>query len=882
MMKQKTVPVFHNQQEEHRVAEESGGGERDKGDKGDGGWGYVGGVCCKEMMVLLHKIKGWIRKGKEVTKIADRRCSVVLVVFIVALYSTSPQVYLWMMKTRLGDILQSTFSVLDSFDGLNSIVAMLLLCLGVWWAKRIARDKDVRWHRPLVVALGFELLFAHNPLRFVTIIEWFDYRGLCALILLGISLVMVVKVIKHRKRPKPSEHRNGFSNDDIDTGKVSEEMRQYADSIIGHLLNTDMRKHSFAVGITGEWGGGKTTFLDLLGEKLWMKAEVVRFNPWMCRTPEQVTEDFFVTMRQQLAKRHSSLSHPISDYAKYLSSATFSLGNGIVSKLALNIPNESLQSKKDQLSDKLRRLNSPVVVLIDDLDRLEMDEVFEVLRLIRNTADLSNVAFIVAFDKDYVTRVLQEKKIENAAAYLEKIFPVEIHQPKVDEDMLYKVLYEEMARSSEYGVKFARKLHSVLEEREKMLLLDILNNYRRVKRFARQYVLIVDYLKENNIRDIKLKDLMWLELLQMYDKRIYDLLKDEPLTLLYEHGEQYVLRPKIFKNEYVRSDDEMFAYKGEEIWKPKTPTLLYVLFKNDDHVTQLSARYTENLNKYFTLSVSKLRLSVKEFGELFKLDKSVGDVAKEWVNSGKYFSSCLYQFKSCEKKRLSKANFRRYVVGLMEYTYWALSAGGSIEHKAKALLYAHNFTKERGELARGYVLAWAYEKIGEDGVNYVVLSRLLKRLYQTTEYDTANDKTSELESLVITNGDVKALLKDLIGAYIEKKSELSASSVLQEKTEFGKVFGNCTVCTLAGTETDEFDLYENVAFPVVVRYFSQKKGKPTMAEYEKMYGDMFLSERRSYPEGYEDYAAEDYSHQLDAYFGTDNYWLEKLKKECFV
>lgn len=79
-------------------------------------------------MVLLHKIKGWIRKGKEVTKIADRRCSIVLVVFIVALYSTSPQVYLWMMKTRLGDILQSTFSVLDSFDGLNSIIAMLLLC----------------------------------------------------------------------------------------------------------------------------------------------------------------------------------------------------------------------------------------------------------------------------------------------------------------------------------------------------------------------------------------------------------------------------------------------------------------------------------------------------------------------------------------------------------------------------------------------------------------------------------------------------------------------------------------------------------------------------------------------------------------------------------
>ena len=55
-MKQKPVLVFRDQQEEHRVAEECGGGERDKGDRGDGGLGYVGGVCCEEMMVLLHRV----------------------------------------------------------------------------------------------------------------------------------------------------------------------------------------------------------------------------------------------------------------------------------------------------------------------------------------------------------------------------------------------------------------------------------------------------------------------------------------------------------------------------------------------------------------------------------------------------------------------------------------------------------------------------------------------------------------------------------------------------------------------------------------------------------------------------------------------------------
>lgn len=832
---------------------------------------------------FFGKVKTLVKRGKKAVRENDMKWIIALAVLMFAIFSVSPRVYLWMMDTRMGDMLQWAFRAFEAYKGLNAIAIALLLCGGAWWGGRIARDKDYRWHRPLLVALGFELLFADNPLRFVSVVWWIDYRWLCTLLLLGISVVMVVKVVKLRKRPKPKKNKRGFSNEDIDTGRVSEELRQYADSIIDHLLDTDMKKHSFAVGITGEWGGGKTTFLDLLGEKLEKKTEVVRFNPWMCRTPEQVTEDFFVTMRQQLSERHSSLSRPISDYARYLSSATFSLGSGIVSKLALSIPDENLQSKKEHLSDRLRKLNSPVVVLIDDLDRLEMDEVFEVLRLIRNTADLSNVAYIVAFDKDYVTRVLQEKKIENAAAYLEKIFPVEIHQPKVDEDMLYKVLYEEMARSSEYGVEFARNLHRVLEEREKMLLLDILNNYRRVKRFARQYVLIVDYLKENNIRDIKLKDLMWLELLQMYDKRIYDLLKDEPLTLLYEHGEQYMLRPNIHQEKYVSKDDEMFAYKGEEIWKPKTPTLLYVLFKSDDHVTRLSARYSENMNKYFTLSVSKLRLSVAEFGELFKLDKSGGDVAKEWVNSGKYFSSCLYQFRSCEQKKLSRSDFRRYLEGLLEYTYYAMAAGGSIEYKAKAQLYANRFSKVRQELARGYVLAWAYDKIGEDGVDYEVLSRLLKRLYQSPEYDTNSGKTTVPESLVITNGDVEALLKELMRTYMDKHDGLTAKDVLREKSEFGKVFRNSTVCTLSGSDTDEFNCYENVAFPIVIKWFSAKAQKPNLDEWKECMDWMFEADVvMDNPDDYYDYAQEKYNHLYDAYFGTDSYWVEKFKMECFV
>ena len=94
-------------------------------------------------------------------------------------------------------------------------------------------------------------------------------------------------------------------------------------------------------------------------------------------------------------------------------------------------------------------------------NNLERDEVFEVLRLIRNTADLSNVIYMVAYDKEYVTCVLEEKNIKDSSAYLEKIFPLEIHLPKVDEDMIWKVLYTEIdAQKSSLGKGYADVLFS--------------------------------------------------------------------------------------------------------------------------------------------------------------------------------------------------------------------------------------------------------------------------------------------------------------------------------------------------------------------------------------------------------------------------------------
>lgn len=767
---------------------------------------------------------------------------------------------------------------------INLMLACSCIAVFVWKVLCIWKDNDFRLYRPLLILLGFVVINLDINQNDINIVLFITYRKLLTFFLIVISLLVVYKAFKAYKafviKRGNKDQTKGFSTDDIDIKNISKNLEDYANSIVAHLLNTDTSKHSFALGVTGEWGGGKSTFLELLESMMQGKAETVRFNPWMCRTPEQVADDFFVSLHKKLSPKYSSLSRPIRDYAQYINNATISIGGGLLSKLTFALPRESLKTKKDRLSERLSKLKLPVVVFIDDLDRLEMDEVFEVLRLIRNTADLKNVIYVVAYDKDYVTKVLFEKKIENSAAYLEKIFPVEVHQPKVEDVKLKNVLREELSRKNIDGKSFAKKLLSMFKQDEMRLILDILDNYRRVKRFARRYVLIVDYLVEAGVREIKMIDLFFIELLQGYDKQTYDRLMHEPLTLLYVKGECYKLRPNIYKELYISDKDKKHEYKGEKIWKPKTPELLNYLFLNNNHINRLSIIYTENFDKYFLLGISEFKLSKAEFDKLFNKNSEPVEVVNNW--KGKYFTSILFQFISKDVITLNSDGLWRYMTGMMHLAYLSIKTGGRIEGKIVFLLYQKRYNKEMRDIAKGYILLWFYKMIDNTQTDYIALSKLLNMLYQSIRYDEESNERHQPKRLIISNDDIKALLVSLIAQYINMHQEFTAINILKEKSNLGEIFKNCCVCEIESISYG-FEKYDNVAFPIVVKLFSKKKQKPSLKDYKEAIDRMFYDENVIFEDDndYYSYMEERYNDMYDSYFGTDGYWLTKFMSLCF-
>ena len=181
-------------------------------------------------------------------------------------------------------------------------------------------------------------------------------------------------------------------------------------------------EHGFTIAVVGEWGSGKTSVLNMVAETLQDDAAtpaILRFNPWLFGSADDLVPRFFRELSAQLGQ---SRSERLKDVAKALSNLGQSLaplspvtGTTWVANLLAKLTDNwtkplSLHDKRNQLCEALAASDSRVVVLIDDVDRLEAGETRELMRLIRLTSDLPNVVFLLAFDRRHVARSLGENE----------------------------------------------------------------------------------------------------------------------------------------------------------------------------------------------------------------------------------------------------------------------------------------------------------------------------------------------------------------------------------------------------------------------------------------------------------------------------------------
>lgn len=212
----------------------------------------------------------------------------------------------------------------------------------------------------------------------------------------------------------------------------------------------------FVIGLTGPWGSGKTSVLEMVGAELGETdvTAIVRFNPWLFSGTEQLVEHFFAELAGQLEASGSralgTVAKALRGYGRVVSAFRYLPYVGEIARVSSEAAKDAGSAlsgdkeatahfRADELRDQLRTLDRPVVILLDDLDRLRKDEIVDVVRLVRLVGDFPNLVYLLAFDRPAVEAALGETRA-GGRDYLEKIIHLCHDLPPIRPESLSQIL----------------------------------------------------------------------------------------------------------------------------------------------------------------------------------------------------------------------------------------------------------------------------------------------------------------------------------------------------------------------------------------------------------------------------------------------------------
>ena len=319
----------------------------------------------------------------------------------------------------------------------------------------------------------------------------------------------------------------------------------YAKSLAGNI-NASTSLTSFGVAVVGNWGSGKTDFLMRLKEELERNEENIlfEFNPWRVNKHDAIADEFFKTLTAKLRPFNQGIANKIKDYSSRVLKNSKDVRHRLLDTLIDElIPNkETIDEKYHSINVALKQTGKRFIALIDDVDRLTGKEVMEVLRLIRNTANFSNVVFVVGIDQNYVTTVLKKTNdFTNETEYLKKIFQLTIVLPSYRKERFAEAIAQQIGLEK-FEEKYRNKIEKALYElsyffldteekqllgEEEYLIEGLLENIRDLKRFCNSFK--VTFHTSSLRDDADLHDLIVLELIKNKSIVIYEKIRQRVL-----------------------------------------------------------------------------------------------------------------------------------------------------------------------------------------------------------------------------------------------------------------------------------------------------------------------------------------------------------------
>lgn len=293
-------------------------------------------------------------------------------------------------------------------------------------------------------------------------------------------------------------------------------------------------KESFVVGIEGIWGSGKTSFVNMVLKELEGNENLlfINFNPWNFSGQNELIMDFFSTLMQKVEphvadknklKKVKSVVSKLTKKSEIAFSPEISAFGGLVNVKAGDLlkfggkGEKSLEEERKDIDDLFRTLGKKIVIVIDDIDRLDEEETRLIMKLVKMTANFPNTIFLLCYDREKVA----EKLGNQGEEYMKKIIQVSFTLPKPDEQGLQQILFADLDSTikSIYGdVKIEGNDEKVWNEMGIAGFSKLFKTVRDIKRYISSLRLNWSIVSKDDINRI---DFMGVEAIRVFAPSLY-------------------------------------------------------------------------------------------------------------------------------------------------------------------------------------------------------------------------------------------------------------------------------------------------------------------------------------------------------------------------
>lgn len=322
--------------------------------------------------------------------------------------------------------------------------------------------------------------------------------------------------------------------------------------------------NGYVIGLHGAWGSGKTTALNFTRayiEKHNQEAggdeailEVIEFRPWLVSGQRDLIEAFFKVLsetlddtkhRQQRAKRQwlsraKAAADPVVDAAAALGTALHpNDGPGIKASAAFTkattknvidawLAEPSLQKAYQELASRLGASQRRFLVIIDDIDRLQPEEIRAVMQMVKSIGRLPHLIYLLAYDRHIVWSALDPRPaaVPGEPTFMDKIVQHELELPLASRTALLRLL--------DQNIGFVTGEVSDEGRRWFEIVRNGIYRWIRVPRDVFRYANALQFAWPPLKGEVDPLDVVAMEGLRLFEPRVFDLVRSSRDFLMSE------------------------------------------------------------------------------------------------------------------------------------------------------------------------------------------------------------------------------------------------------------------------------------------------------------------------------------------------------------